>query len=260
VEKINIDFNTRKMVKESVAMEAPVNIFVNNEYVITLLATPELRKELALGWLFDEGVLESFSEVLQVEVTQDRINVISKQPITGEKLKVSGVSRLLTTACGLSVKKFLEIISETSWQQVTSEYTVKAEDVVEMAKKLDESKLYLSTGGGHVSAIFEEGRFVALAEDVGRHNTIDKVVGIGIQSKINFFHSVLVCSGRQPADMVLKAARMQIPIVVSQAAPIRSGIIAAEKTGVTLVCFVRNQQMNVYTHHRRILTSFQVET
>jgi FdhD protein len=75
---------------------------------------------------------------------------------------------------------------------------------------------------------------------------------MGILSEVNFAHSVLISSGRQPADMVLKAVRMGIPIVVSKAAPICSGIIAAEKNGVTLVCFVREQHMNVYTHLNRI--------
>jgi FdhD protein len=122
-----------------------------------------------------------------------------------------------------------------------------------MTQKLDEGTVYKLTGGVHVAALFEEGRFVAIAEDVGRHNTIDKVIGIGIQANINFSHSVLVSSGRQPADMVLKAARVSIPIIVSIAGPIRSGIIAAKNTGVTLVCFARNHQLKIYTSPDRII-------
>lgn len=136
---------------------------------------------------------------------------------------------------------------------VLSNYKVKAGDIIKMAQKLEEGRLYQLTRGVHVATLFENERLVAFAEDVGRHNAVDKVVGIGIQSKINFSNSVLVSSGRQPADMVLKAARMGIPIVVSRTAPIRSGIIAAEKNGVTLVCFVREQGMNVYTYSSRIL-------
>jgi len=115
-------------------------------------------------------------------------------------------------------------------------------------------ELFKLTGGTHASALFEEGRLVALAEDIGRHSAIDKVIGIALQSNVDFSRCVLVSSGRQPADMVLKVARMDIPILASKASPIRSGIIAAKKTGVTLVCFVREQRMNVYTYPRRILT------
>lgn len=255
VKKIDTRLNIVSTVEEFVAIETPVNIFVNDNYVITLLATPEFQKELALGWLFDEGVLQSLGEIRQISVTQDNVNVMTKHPIKEEKLRVAGVSRLLTTACGLSARKFLGIINEAGRQLVKSKYEVKAGIIINMAKKLDESKLFRSTGGVHVAALFEEERFVAFAEDVGRHNTIDKVIGIGIQLKVNFANSVLISSGRQPADMVLKAATMGIPIVVSRGAPIRSGIIAAEKTGVTLACFVREQRMNVYTHSSRILTN-----
>ncbi len=144
-------------------------------------------------------------------------------------------------------------MSDLEQKVVESEYTVKADAIISMVNRLNESKLFRLTGGVHEAALFENEKLVAFAEDVGRHNAIDKVVGISIQSNVNFSYTVLVSSGRQPADMVLKAARMGIPIVVSKAAPIRSGIIAAEKTGITLVCFVRNPKMNVYTHHYRIL-------
>lgn len=256
VEKIDVYANARKIVEDPVAMEAPVNIFVNDNYVITLLATPIFKKELALGWLFDEGVLRSFEEVQQTIVRPDSVNVLTKQPVKEEELRVFGVSRLLTTACGLTAQEFFRIIEEVSGTFVESKYEIKADVIIKMVQQLDEGILFRSTGGVHVAALFEDERRVALAEDVGRHNTIDKVIGTSIQSKVNFSNSVLVSSGRQPADMVLKAARMGIPLVVSKAAPIRSGIIAAEKTGVTLACFVRNHRINVYTHHSRILTNY----
>jgi FdhD protein len=101
--------------------------------------------------------------------------------------------------------------------------------------------------------LFEDEKLVAFAEDVGRHNAADKAVDAAIQSKVNFSRSILVSSGRQPADMVLKAAKMGIPIVVSIAGPIRSGIIAAESAGVTFVCFFTNREIMVYTYPNRIL-------
>jgi len=253
VEKINTRTCTREIVEEPVAMEAPLNVFVNDKYVITLLATPKLQKELALGWLFTEGVLQSLDEIKKVVKNQDYVKVMTRQPINGETLRAVGVTKILTTACGLSVSKFLKTISEGGKQMVKSDYKVESSDIVKMVQELDKSKLYRSTGGVHAAALFEEGKLVAFAEDVGRHNAVDKAVGIAIQSKVKFSRSILVSSGRQPADMVLKAAKMRIPIVVSIAGPIRSGIIAAEKTGVTLVCFVKKQEMKVYTHPGRIL-------
>jgi len=253
VERIDVSSNTKKIVKEPVALEAPVNIFVGDQYVITLLATPENLRELVLGWLFDEGVLQSLDELSNVIVDCDSVKVMTVRPIKEARLRAVSVSRLFTTACGLSAREFLEVIKDPGESIVESDYQVKSADIVRMVRKLDESRLFQETGGVHAAVLFEEGRLVGFAEDVGRHNAIDKVVGIGIQSRIDFSCSVLVSSGRQPADMVLKAARMQIPIVASKAAPIRSGIIAAKKSGITLVCFVREQRMNVYTHPHRIL-------
>lgn len=253
VKKIDTRTYARKMVKEPVATEAPLNVFVNDKYVITLLATPKLQKELALGWLFTEGVLQSLDEIKEVVKNQDYVKVMTRQPINGETLRAVGVTRILTSACGLSVSKFLRTISEGGKQMVKSDYKVEATDIIKMVQELDSSMLYQSTWGVHVAALFEEGKLVAFAEDVGRHNAVDKAVGIAIQSKVKFSRSVLVSSGRQPADMVLKAVNMGIPIIVSIAGPIRSGIIAAEKTGATLVCFVKNQEIKIYTHAGRIL-------
>ena len=253
VERINLPSNQRESVMEQVAMEAPINLFVNGEYVITLLATPELQRELALGWFFDEGVLESLDEVKDIVVNGDSINLITEYPLKKERLQVVGVSRLLTTACGLSASKFFRVINQEGKRFVESDYKVKASDIIEMIKTLEKGKLHQMTRGVHVAALFEKGRLVALAEDVGRHNTIDKIMGIGILSRIRFSNSIVVSSGRQPADMVLKVARMRIPLVVSLAGPIRSGIIAAQNTGVTLVCFVRQQQIKIYSHPDRIL-------
>ena len=253
LEKIELDSNIRKNVEEPVAYEEPVNIFVNNIYVVTLLATPRYIRELAIGWIFTEGVLQSIQELKQVIVDSDSANILTKNPIDKNKLQVSGVSRLITTACGLTTEKFLKIISGISEKIVESEYKIRAENIPRMINELEEGKLFQSTGGVHVAALFEKESLLAFAEDVGRHNAVDKVVGIGIKSEADFSNSIIVSSGRQPADMVLKVARVGIPIIISRAAPIRSGIMAAQKTGLTLICFARENRFNVYTNSQRIL-------
>lgn len=249
VEKIHVRLNTRKMVKESVALEAPVNIFINNYHMITLLATPSLLKELALGQLFNEGVLQSLNQVKKVIVEKDNVDVITKHPIDDNKLHQISLSKISATSSIVFATSFSK-----SYPLIKSNYRIGSNAIIKMARTLDEGTLYRLTGGLHVGALFEEERLVAFAEDVGRHNSIDKVVGISVQSNVNFSKSVLVSSGRQPANMVRKAVTMRIPIIVSIAAPIHSGITAADKAGITLVCFVKTQKMNVYTHPFRILT------
>lgn len=254
IEKIDLQANSRSRVPDEIAIEAPVNIFVNEEYVITLLSTPQMQKELALGWLFTEDVLQSVDQIAHISTTQDTVKVTTHHPIEAQKLRAVSVSRLLTTACGLSTRKFFQVISQRAKAPIQLEYQVQADQLPALMEYLNQSQLFQTTGGVHAAALCHAQQLLAVAEDVGRHNAVDKVIGAGIQAGLDFSTTILVSSGRQPADMVLKAARMGIPIVVSRAAPIRSGIIAAENAGVTLVCFLRDQRMNVYTHHDRIVT------
>jgi len=252
-ERIDLRHGERRRVDEVVAIEEPVNILVNGDHVLSLLATPEYRKELALGWLFDQGVLSSLDDVEKVTVKGESVDVSTTCPVDAAKLKSVGVSNLQMAARSLTANGFFRVIGGGGIRVVASDYAVQAADLVRMFRLLDETRLFQSTGGVHVAALFEEGRLISRVEDVGRHNAVDKAVGVGLLSGIDFSASLLACSGRQPADMVLKAARMGIPVVSSRAAPIRSGIVAAEKSGLTLVCFVRDGRMNVYTHPHRIL-------
>jgi FdhD protein len=254
IEKIDLQANSRWRVPDEIAIEAPVNIFVNEEYVITLLSTPRMQRELAIGWLFTEDVLQSIDQITRIRTTEDTVKVTTRHPIEAQKLQAVSVSRLLTTACGLSTRKFYQVISQRDKASIQYKYRVQADQLPTMMEYLNQSQLFQTTGGVHAAALFHADRLLAVAEDVGRHNAVDKVIGAGIQAGIDFSQSILVSSGRQPADMVLKAARMGIPLVVSRAAPIRSGILAAENNGVTLVCFLRDQRMNIYTHPNRILT------
>ena len=250
-QKIDVRSNTRKLIKDNVAEEAPVSLFVNNEYVITLLATPQLQKELSLGWLLDEGLLQSINELKGIRVKQNNVKISTVCPIKKEIVQ-SKFARTRTSSGGLSSNGFFDGIDK-GYQRVESDYKIKAGDVTRFIQELDKARMYRLTRGVHIAAIFERGKLVAFSEGIGRHNAVDKTVGIAVESNVEFSNSVLVSSGRQPADMVLKAARMGIPIVISIAAPISSGIAVAEKTGITLVCFVDKRQMKVYTHPDNII-------
>jgi formate dehydrogenase accessory protein FdhD len=114
------------------------------------------------------------------------------------------------------------------------------------------AETFRKTGGVHVAAIYNGEDVEALAEDIGRHNAVDKVIGIGALNRTDFSACFLALSGRLTGDIVFKAARVGVPIVASLAAAIDSGITMARNTGLTLVGFVRGNRMNIYTFPERV--------
>ncbi|HZD43077.1 MAG TPA: formate dehydrogenase accessory sulfurtransferase FdhD, partial [Methanomicrobiales archaeon] len=112
--------------------------------------------------------------------------------------------------------------------------------------------VWRETGGVHTSVLFCGGEAVARSSDVGRHNTVDKVVGHAILNGIDLSRCVIGCTGRQPAGMVIKAANAGIPIVISRAASTDRGIRTAEEAGITLICFARDERFTIYTHPERL--------
>jgi formate dehydrogenase accessory protein FdhD len=139
--------------------------------------------------------------------------------------------------------------------KVESDLIVEAGVILQCVNRLNsDAKIFGKTGGAHVAAIYRGGGDQeALAEDVGRHNAVDKVIGIGALSNVDFGMCFLALSGRLTSDIVLKAARVGLPIVASLAAAIDSGIAIASDAKLTLVGFVRGKRMNIYTYANRIL-------
>jgi len=250
--KMNLRLGIKETVEDDVALEAPVNIYVNDQHVVTLMASPELIKELALGWLLDEGLIHSLAEVKDVWVKDNNVKIKTTSELK-LRIQAAGTVKLITTACG-STEDFLKLLDRMEKPFVRSNYSVEASDILRMVQEMNwRSKSVWTIAGTHSAGLFAAGRLSAFAVDVGRHNAIDKVIGVAALAGVDFSGCVLISSGRQPADMVLKVARVGIPILVSVRGPIQTGLVAAKKTGVTLVCFARGQRMNVYSFPERIL-------
>ena len=108
------------------------------------------------------------------------------------------------------------------------------------------------TGGVHCSVLFKEGEVLAKMSDIGRHNTLDKIIGFAKLKKIDLSECYIGCTGRQPSGMVSKCANAGIPIIISKAASTTGGITTAKMTGVTLICFARDERFTVYSNEWRI--------
>lgn len=251
VHRIQLDQESIIERKDTIASDQAVCIFVNNDYYRALIATPTMIEELVVGHLIGEGVIESLDDLKEIEVEPLKVRVKLHENVDFDYLNMSKIN-LITTACGSQSTPIYS--NQLEALKITSEIIVKAEMIWDMIRELNlRSEIYKETGGTHSAMLSKfNGEVISFAEDVGRHNAVDKVIGTGVLKGVELGECVLLSSGRQSSEIVLKVARSGIPIIASVAGPLESGINIANSTGITLICFVRGRRMNVYTHHNRI--------
>ncbi|MPM34359.1 Sulfur carrier protein FdhD [bioreactor metagenome] len=135
-----------------------------------------------------------------------------------------------------------------------SSVNIEIETIYEiMDKNLNSSKLFKDTGGVHSVSIFNQNKGVITCEDVARHNAMDKAIGHCVLEGINLKDKIILVSGRISLEMMLKAAQMQIPVIISKSAPTNLSIELANRLNITLIGFVRGERMNIYTNPQRVL-------
>ncbi len=254
VEIVKIDIAARKAqkIKDYVAEEKPLHIFLNKTHYTTIFCSPINLKELAVGHLLSEGLIKSIEEIAEIGFKgEDVCHVKLKPNIDLEKrLKLSKhFSRIILSACGGPYQPSKRL------PKIRSNLKVKAEVILNCVNHLNFiAETFRKTGGVHVAAIYKsDGSLVAFAEDVGRHNAVDKVIGMGALANTDFSECFLALSGRLTGDMVFKAAKAGLPIVASLAAALDSGIAIAKDVDLTLIGFVRGKRINVYNFPNRVL-------
>ena len=237
------------------AEEKALQIFLNRTYYATIFSSPTHQKELAIGHLLSEGIIKSIEEIQEIRLKKDELCQVKLKPNVPleKRLKLlKPLSRVILSACG-SPKPYQ---FSRKLPKITLNLHVKAETILKSVRNLNfAAKNFKKTGGVHAAAIYgKKGNLLAFAEDVGRHNAVDKVIGISALNKIDFSQCFLALSGRLTGDIALKAARVGIPILASLAAAVDSGILIAKETNLTLIGFVRGKRMNIYNLPERILS------
>ena len=250
--------------QDVVLIESPIDIFINSEPLVNIICLPKDLKELAFGFLFSVGIINSVDDVKDIKISELENNIFVELQNTVdlkiEDIDMNPVSRVVDTTCGISspwrklIKNRIDEanVKEKLWSEDTIK--IKSDIIFSAIKKMQiNTPLYRETGGCHGAAIFDiEGNLLAVKEDIGRHNAIDKVIGELLLKKHTFENIFLTSTGRLTGDSVLKAIRAKIPIVASLSAAIESGIKLAFAYGITLIGFARGARMNIYTHPERI--------
>ncbi|MDC0712150.1 formate dehydrogenase accessory sulfurtransferase FdhD [Stigmatella sp. ncwal1] len=263
---------------DSVAVEEPLEIRVSGDTVAITMRTPGQDRELAAGFLFSEGIIRSADDLGGLAHCghpgeEGWGNIIEVTPAPGLVLDIEKVSAarrgtLTTSACGVCGRRSVEDLMAVC-TPVPAGATLSPKLVARATDRLKEVQLnFARTGGMHAAAALDaKGEMLAAAEDVGRHNAVDKVVGDMVLEGVirsaraptsllnpssKYQPWVLVVSGRASFEIVQKAAMAKIPVVASVSAASSLAVDLAERSGITLATFVRNGRFNVYTHPERL--------
>jgi len=230
--------------------EIPLTIVVNGQELVTLMCTPTRLNHLVIGFLFLEGIINSVSDLLTIKVCDDEVkaSVVTK---TSSHIKVLGKQKVINTGC---TGRYVSSKNKLITLPVNVGMVISCQQVFNLMKCLYVSaEGYHSTGGLHCSGFSLNGdQLVMAAEDVGRHNTIDKLVGEGLLRDIPLRGGMILTTGRISSEMVLKAANIEVPLLVSRTSPTTLAMELANKFGITLVGYVRSNSLRVYTHSARI--------
>ena len=244
----------KKDTEDLVTRELPLTIILNNRELATVLCSPPDLKYLAVGFLASEGLVKSKDEIKKITVDSHR-GVVRVE--TGEDKELAReliFKRFITSGCGRGAS-FYSAVDVQGQARVESQIVVSAREVFSLVKDFQQcSRVYRATGGVHSAALCDTASILIFAEDIGRHNAIDKIFGHCLLKDIPTGERMIVTSGRITSEILLKVAKRNIPVIISKSAPTDLAVKLASDLGITLIGFVRGKRMNAYTNDWRIVT------
>ncbi|CAM5667996.1 formate dehydrogenase accessory sulfurtransferase FdhD [Mycolicibacterium aubagnense] len=252
---------------ETLAVEEPLEIRVGGAPLTVTMRTPGSDVELAQGFLLTEGVIARRGDIARVAycrgATEDGANtynvldVMLAPHVPPPSVDVTR-NFYTTSSCGVCGKASIDAIRTVSHYSPGDDPTSVTSDVLTaMPQRLRQAqKVFNSTGGLHAAALFSaEGEMFVAREDIGRHNAVDKVIGWALEhDRIPLTGTVLLVSGRASFELTQKAVMAGIPVLAAVSAPSSLAVDLASQAGLTLVAFLRDESMNVYTRPDRVLT------
>ena len=211
--------------RERVVRETGLSIFVNKRHFTTAMITPTMKKEFVIGHLFCQGTINSVTDIESITIKDNTAEV--------------ALSEIKNRGQG--------------YQTIHSDLKVRRDDIFNSVKAILKSEVFAETEAVHSAGLFKQGaEVICIAEDIGRHSALDKVIGYGLLHGIDFGNTFAASTGRQPAEMILKCRQVNIPIIATKGVPTTLAIDIAEKAGITIAGLVRGNTMIVYANPSRI--------
>ena len=227
-------------VKGEVVREQPLTVYVNEERFLTLLCSTFQLEGLVVGYLWMEKVVEDPAEITRLHISEvdGRADVTLSHPVT------LPTERILTSGCGGGMTFRID---PRLFPRLHSALRVTPRQLAARIKELyGQAERYQASRGIHGAALADAERILVMAEDVGRHNAVDKVKGEALLKGISTVDRILLSTGRISSEMLLKAARMGVPVVASRTSPTEMAVGLAEQLGITVIGYLRPDGLNLY--------------
>lgn len=251
MEIIRVDKGIAEHRQDMLAIEWPLTILVNGKQYITLLSTPADLKELAVGFAYNEGLLAHKTDIQAIRLSEDQKQVELELSSAVDLAVRLAKTRVLTTGCGKGSSYFRAIDSLTL-KPVTGTICLEPQQISALMNQFNKSpSIFVETGAVHGAALAKE-TLTVFREDVARHNSVDKLVGHLLLAGEDGGGYALITSGRITSELILKAARINIGMIISRSAPSSLAVELAAGLNVTLVGFARGSRFNIYCHPQRI--------
>jgi len=239
-------------IKDVVVKEYALTIILDGEEFITLLCTPSSLDSLTVGFLLSESIIKSKADIKRIRIDEGKgiadVTTVESSLIAK---KLHG-KRIMTSGCGKGTS-FYNAVDSLSCKKVSQIIELKAESILGLMKDFNKrSELFLNTGGVHSVGLAADEGIILFHEDVGRHNAMDKIIGEASLKDIKLSDKMILTSGRVSSEILIKAAKGQIPIIISRSAPTDLAVELAGKLGITVIGFARGQKMNIYSNPKRI--------
>jgi FdhD protein len=229
-------------------VETPVSLTVNGQVWLTFMCTPVHLEAMAVGFLYNEGIIETLSEIVDVRLCEhgDNVDVWLNRSVE------QPASWRRTSGCTGGVTA-VDLLAKPNVSLRDVQVNFPPETVEHIMELLLEAQvLYRETGGVHTSLLSDGEKIIVSAEDIGRHNTLDKIAGLCLMQRAFPEHRILITTGRISSEMLQKAARMEVPILISRTSPSSLSIEMAERYGITLIGYARKHRFNVYSNSQRV--------
>jgi FdhD protein len=246
--------------KDTLAREEPLEIRVRGKPIAVTMRTPGLDRELAAGFLLTEGVIKKGSDIIEIAEcrgSNDPENVLNVFLAPSVEVDFSRLTRhvFASSSCGVCGKASIEAVHQ-QFEPIQKEVEIHATVLSKLPEKMRRAqKTFAVTGGLHAAGLFTvRGTLIFLAEDVGRHNAVDKVIGWALlNDEMPLDDALLMVSGRASFEIMQKSLAARIPIVAAVSAPSDLAAQFATESGQTLAGFLRGGSMNIYAGEQRVI-------